>query len=122
MKKIILVILVLLCSCSRTVYVPVETERVKIETKKEIQKDSIFFDRVTHVETKGDTVFNTLTEYKFVYSHIRDTVLRVDSIPVVITQPPEIIYKTKKSKVQTGIIYMLVVICASLLLARKLHL
>lgn len=122
MKRIIIAVLLICCSCGRTVYVPVETERVKIETKKEIQKDSIFIDRVTHIETKGDTVFNTLTQYKYVYSHIRDTLLRVDSIPVIITPPPEIIYKTKKSKAQTGINWILGIICGGLILARKLRL
>lgn len=75
-----LVVLLLLSSCTRTIYVP------QVETRTEYR------DRVTHDTTivekekllyeKGDTIYLTITKNVYRVSVQRDTILVRDSIPV----------------------------------------
>lgn len=87
MKKLVVVILMvlLISSCTITRYVEVPVDRIKIEYRDKtkidtlIQKDSII------TQLKGDTVF--LEKYKYLYriKEVRDTVAKTDTITTVHT-------------------------------------
>lgn len=87
MKNLIVIILliILLGSCTSTRYIEVPVDRVKIEYRDKtkidtlIQKDSII------TLLKGDTVF--LEKYKYLYriKEVRDTVAKTDTITTVQT-------------------------------------
>ena len=92
MKHLITVILVsfimsFLCGCKQTEYVEVPVETVKIEYK--VKKDSIYLRDSINVftEVKGDTVYYTKVKYQLKEVVKNDTVLKIDSIPVVIEIP-----------------------------------
>ena len=92
MKHLITVILVsfimsFLCGCKQTEYVEVPVETVKIEYK--VKKDSIYLRDSINVftEVKGDTVYYTKIKYQLKEVVKNDTVLKIDSIPVVIEIP-----------------------------------
>lgn len=87
MKNLIVIILltILLGSCTSTRYIEVPVDRIKIEYRDKtkidtlIQKDSII------TLLKGDTVF--LEKYKYLYriKEVRDTVAKTDTITTVQT-------------------------------------
>ena len=87
MKNLIVIILliILLGSCTSTRYIEVPVDRIKIEYRDKtkidtlIQKDSII------TLLKGDTVF--LEKYKYLYriKEVRDTVAKTDTITAVQT-------------------------------------
>ena len=81
---IILMFILLLSGCKTTEYIKVPVETVRTEYK--VQKDSIYLHDSINVytETKGDTVYITKLKYKIKETFKTDTVLKRDSIPVVV--------------------------------------
>ena len=87
MKNLIVIVLliILLGSCTSTRYIKVPVDRIKIEYRDKtkidtlIQKDSII------ILLKGDTVF--LEKYKYLYriKEVRDTVAKTDTVTTVQT-------------------------------------
>lgn len=88
MKKVLfgvlMMSLLLFNSCKTTEYVQVPIETVRTEYK--VQKDSIYLHDSVNVytEVKGDTVYVNKFKYKIKEIFITDTILKRDSIPVVV--------------------------------------
>lgn len=82
MRRILLICL-LLVGCTTTQYVP--TEVTKIEYKNKEIVDSIYIRDSILIREKSDTVF--LEKYRFVFKDkvLKDTIVRIDSIPVIHT-------------------------------------
>ena len=74
----------LLSGCKTTEYIKVPVETIRTEYK--VQKDSIYLHDSINVytETKGDTVYITKLKYKIKETFKTDTVLKRDSIPVIV--------------------------------------
>lgn len=66
---------------NRVQYIPIEKTKTEYISKVDttIIKDSIFVDRFI----KADTVFLTKDRYKYIEKIKRDTLYRVDSIPII---------------------------------------
>ena len=81
---IILLFTLLLSGCKTTEYIKVPVETVRTEYK--VQKDSIYLhDSINvYIETKGDTVYITKLKYKIKETFKTDTILKRDSIPVIV--------------------------------------
>ena len=81
---ILMMSLLLFNSCKTTEYVQVPIETVRTEYK--VQKDSIYLHDSVNVytEVKGDTVYVNKFKYKIKEIFITDTILKRDSIPVVV--------------------------------------
>lgn len=85
MKKLYILFLALLLSCStQTKIVEVPVERVKIEYKDKLIRDSIYVSEKEDTEKRNDTTFITKYKYMFKYRLVRDTVLKQDTIPKII--------------------------------------
>ena len=74
----------LLSGCKTTEYIKVPVETIRTEYK--VQKDSIYLHDSINVytETKGDTVYITKLKYKIKETFKTDTILKRDSIPVIV--------------------------------------
>lgn len=74
----------LLSGCKTTEYIKVPVETIRTEYK--VQKDSVYLHDSINVytETKGDTVYITKLKYKIKETFKTDTVLKRDSIPVIV--------------------------------------
>lgn len=86
MKRLIYVILLVLvvCSCTSVKYVPVETVRTEYKTRDSIRHDSIYQRDSIYTLIKGDTVYKYKEKYlyKYLFLNKTDTVLKVDSVQV----------------------------------------
>ena len=71
-------------SCKQTEYVEVPVEVVKTEYK--VKKDSVYLHDSINIftEIKGDTVYVNKFKYKTLTSYKTDTVIKIDSIPVIL--------------------------------------
>ena len=95
MKKLILLIVILVMfGCTKTVYIPVTNTITEIEYRDRLQRDSIYFSDSILIETKGDTVFNTRIKYRYINKLVRDTVNRFDS--VYVEKPVEVIKEVNR--------------------------
>ena len=74
----------LLSGCKTTEYIKVPVETIRTEYK--VQKDSVYLHDSINVytETKGDTVYITKFKYKIKGTFKTDTILKRDSIPVIV--------------------------------------
>lgn len=85
MKRLIgiLLLITLLCGCRQIQYIPVETTKTEIVRSTDTirQFDSIFVEKYR----QSDTVFIKQLKYRYLYKTKTDTVVSVDSIPVVKT-------------------------------------
>ena len=74
----------LLSGCKTTEYIKVPVETIRTEYK--VQKDSVYLHDSINVytETKGDTVYITKLKYKIKETFKTDTILKRDSIPVIV--------------------------------------
>lgn len=69
-----------ICSCTKKIYVPVES--VRTEYIDRMQRDSIYmFDSVRIVE-RNDTIFHTKYKTTFRYRNVRDSIYIKDTIRV----------------------------------------
>ena len=95
MKKLILLITILVMfGCTKTVYIPVTNTITEIEYRDRLQRDSIYFSDSILIETKGDTVFNTRIKYRYINKLVRDTVNRFDS--VYVEKPIEVVKEVNR--------------------------
>lgn len=82
----LLLICVILVSCktiTQVKEVPVET--VKIEYQDRTIQDSIYFRDSILIVQKGDTIYNTQVKYRYKYKNRIDTIIKIDTIPNIIT-------------------------------------
>lgn len=80
MKALLLIIPLLFVGCKTIEYVPVE--KVKIEYRDRIEKDSIYINDSIYIHEKGDTVYFEKWHTKYIEKLRVDSILKVDSIPV----------------------------------------
>lgn len=73
-------ILTIVCSCSTTKYVPVES--VRTEYRDRLQHDSIYVKDSVYIREKGDTVFFEKWQTKYVERLRVDSFIRHDSVQV----------------------------------------
>lgn len=96
MKKLIVVILmaILLNSCTTTKYVEVPVDRVKIEYRDRTSIDTLIQNDSIIIKERGDTVF--LEKYKYLYrtKEVRDTINVTDTITKV--QTVEVVKEVNK--------------------------
>lgn len=87
MKKLLYIFLIFLSiSCSTTKYVEVPVENVRIEYRDKVKYDSVYVKDSIIQTQDNDTIY--LKEYKYIYKYINqtDTILKIDSIPVIQVQ------------------------------------
>lgn len=86
-KKLGVLILgiLLLTSCSPK-YIEVPVETVKTEYVDKVKYDSIYIHDSIETLIRGDTVYKTKVLYRYKYKELRDTLIRVDTIPKVTIQ------------------------------------
>lgn len=107
-KKLGVLILgiLLLTSCSPK-YIEVPVETVKTEYVDKVKYDSIYIHDSIETLIKGDTVYKTKVLYRYKYKELKDTLIRVDTIPKVIIQ--EVVREKEVNKLkwyQTVLIYL----------------
>lgn len=116
MKKalaLIAFILILAGSCTTVRYVPVE--RTRIEYRDRYRLDSIYYRDTVELYRKGDTIYNNVTKWRDRYTFVRDTVYRVDSIPVI-REVEKIVEVNKLTKWQSFRLKMLNIVSISIAL------
>lgn len=93
MKKVIstklqlpIIIMLLLVSC-KTVYVPVETEKVRTEYVTTEKIDSIYVKDSLYIKEKNDTILIYKEKIRYQYKMLTDTIIKTDSIPYTIIKP-----------------------------------
>ena len=69
-----------ICSCTRKVYVPVQS--VKIEYRDKIQKDSIYVLDSVRIVERNDTIFLYKYQNVYKYRNLRDSIYLKDTIRV----------------------------------------
>lgn len=86
-KKLRVLILgvLLLTSCSPK-YIEVPVETIKTEYIDKIKYDSVYIHDSIETLIRGDTVYKTKILYRYKYKELRDTLIRVDTIPKVMIQ------------------------------------
>lgn len=72
-----------ICSCTRKVYVPVQS--VKVEYKDRIQRDSVYMLDSVRIIQRNDTVFMDRWRTEFKYRNLRDSIHVNDTIRVPFT-------------------------------------
>lgn len=80
MRALFLLIPLLFIGCKTIEYVPVE--KVKIEYRDKIEKDSIYVNDSIYIHEKGDTVYFEKWHTKYIERLRVDSIVKVDSIPV----------------------------------------
>ena len=85
MWKLFLLLLIMLGSCKSVEYVEIPVDRVKIEYRDRISRDTLISNDSIIIKERGDTVF--LKKYKYLYrtKELRDTINLTDTITVVKT-------------------------------------
>lgn len=88
MRGLLIAILISLCvSCTTTKYIdrPIPIETIRTEYVNQLYKDSIFVHDSIDRYISGDTVYQY--KYKYVYKYLNrtDTVIKIDSIPKIVT-------------------------------------
>ena len=79
-----LVIILLATSCKvKEVFVPVPEIHTEYKTK--IQKDSIYLKDSVFIHQKGDTIYSEKFSTKYVLKHVSDTLLKTDTVTMLIT-------------------------------------
>ncbi len=71
-----------LTGCSRTLYVPVETEKIRSEERHVYSRDSVFLKDSVFLREKNDTVYVDRVRYHFRDKYLYDTILIRDSVTV----------------------------------------
>jgi hypothetical protein len=82
MKKLLYLFLLIFVVGCKTAQIPVIVERTKTEYKDRLRVDSIYSRDSIFLYVKGDTVRLEKYIYRYQDRLVRDTVSRVDSIPV----------------------------------------
>ena len=104
MRTLLLLIiygLLLGCSCSRKVYVPVERVEIRSDTLRmlSLRVDSVVTHDSVVIRQRGDTVYQTVVRWRDRTRTVTDTVLKVRtdsvSVPHVVTVPAAISWKQR---------------------------
>lgn len=69
-----------ICSCTRKIYVPVES--VRIEYKDRLQRDSIYMLDSVRIVQRNDTVFMDRWRTEFKYRNLRDSIFINDTLRI----------------------------------------
>lgn len=112
---LIVAILFIVQSC-RTVTqvkeIPIET--IKTEYKDKVIQDSIYFRDSILILQKGDTIYSTQVKYRYVYKNRIDTIIKVDTIPNIVTitntEVQNKLYNWQKILIVIGLITTLLLI------------
>lgn len=77
-------ILLLTVGCSRVQYVPIREVEHRIEYRDSVRYDSVHVADSTYLRVSPDTVYQyrLRTEYRYLFRHRRDTILRRDTVQV----------------------------------------
>lgn len=115
MKKIILLIVILvLFGCTKTIYVPVTNTVTNTEYRDRLQRDSIYLKDSIHIIQRGDTIFLSKVKYYYRNIFVRDTVSKLDSIyiekPIPIETTKEVYKLTKWQTWRLKLLNLLVVV------------
>lgn len=108
---LLVAVVLLLSSCSRNIYIPVES--VRTEYKDKILRDSIHLHDSIWVKMQGDTIW--LEKYKTLYKEkiVKDSVLLVDTIrvpyPVIEYKEVNKLTSFQTVRVWLGNIFMLLI-------------
>lgn len=76
----IILLLSTICSCTRKIYVPVES--VRIEYKDRLQRDSIYMLDSVRIVQRNDTVFMDRWRTEFKYRNLRDSIFINDTLRI----------------------------------------
>lgn len=86
MKKLLCIVFTLiLLGCAPTRYIEIPVKETSIEYKDRYIVDSIHTIDSTLIFIKGDTIYKTKYIKEFQYKNKSDTIIKIDSIPKVIT-------------------------------------
>ena len=92
--------------------VPVEI--IKTEYKDKVIQDSIYFRDSILILQKGDTIYSTQVKYRYVYKNRIDTIIKVDTIPNIVTitntEVQNKLYNWQKILIVIGLITTLLLI------------
>lgn len=94
MKNLLLAVILFIfisVGCSTTKYVEVPIDRVKIEYRDKIQKDTFLQTDSVYFAIKGDTIFKEKYVYRYKTKEIHDTIVKIDTLTKV-----QVIYNTKE--------------------------
>ena len=83
---IVLLVLILLTSCTTTKYVPVVEHKTDTLIQTRVQHDSIYQKDSIHIRESGDTVYFTRWRTQLVKKEVHDTtyISKTDTVPVVV--------------------------------------
>lgn len=85
MKKILILLLFLIASCTTTKYIEVPVETIKTEYRDRLVYDSIYVRDSTSNSISNDTMFITKYKYIYKYKSEKDTINLTDTITKTIT-------------------------------------
>lgn len=85
MKKLLIILFILMVSCTSTKLIEVPVETIRTEYKNKILYDSIYVRDSISNTTKNDTVFTTYYKYIYKTKLEKDTVNLTDTITKVVT-------------------------------------
>lgn len=92
--------------------IPIET--IKTEYKDKVIQDSIYFRDSILILQKGDTIYSTQVKYRYVYKNRIDTIIKVDTIPNIVTitntEVQNRLYNQQKILIVIGLITTLLLI------------
>ena len=92
--------------------IPIET--IKTEYKDKVIQDSIYFRDSILILQKGDTIYSTQVKYRYVYKNRIDTIIKVDTIPNIVTitntEVQNKLYNWQKILIVIGLIATLLLI------------
>lgn len=107
MKYLLLGIVTLILSfigCTTTKYVEVPVDKVRIEYRDRIHKDTFFTKDSIFLMIKGDTVFKEKYIYRYKVKELRDTIVKVDTLTQV-----QVVSNTKEvNKLKTWQIVLMI--------------
>lgn len=124
-------LMLMLCGCSRTTYVPVETTTVRTDTlyKAVMRVDTVVDRDTVRFMQRGDTVYSEVVRWRWRVKENHDTVYhtRVDSVDRPVPYPVEVPYYVERKLAwwQTGLMWagglLLTAIAGWLVLRRKIN-
>ena len=113
---VIILILLLLCSCTTTKYIETIREVTVTKTDTFLQKDSVFCHDSIHVKENGDTVliekWHTQWKDRVVYQAVHDTITTTDVKEVTKEVPAELTWWQQTRLHLANILLMALALCA----------
>ncbi len=117
----ILLLALLIGSCTTAKYVPVETVRVDSLFVAKAQRDSIFERDSVFVAVKADTVFYTRTQYRYRDRVVRDTVFRLkcDTVTKVVEVQKKLSFWQQRKLELGGVAILIIPLMIVIIVLRK---